>query len=149
MKYKVYLSGEIHTDWRDEIVLLSESLKLDVDFYNPVTDHQLSDDCGVKIMGAETDKIWHDMKGAGVNAIRTKTLIKNSDIVVVKFGEKYKQWNAAFDAGIASALDKPLIIMHQDEHQHALKEVDRAALAVVKTNEEVVKILNYVINSSI
>ena len=149
MKYKVYLSGEIHTDWRDEIVLLSESLKLDVDFYNPVTDHQLSDDCGVKIMGAETDKFWHDMKGAGVNAIRTKTLIKNSDIVVVKFGEKYKQWNAAFDAGIASALDKPLIIMHQDEHQHALKEVERAALAVVKTNEEVVKILNYVINSSI
>ena len=149
MKYKVYLSGEIHSDWRDEIVLLSESLKLDVDFYSPVTDHQLSDDCGVKIMGAETDKFWHDMKGAGVNAIRTKTLIKNSDIVVVKFGEKYKQWNAAFDAGIASALDKPLIIIHQDEHQHALKEVDRAALAVVKTNEEVVKILNYVINSSI
>ena len=149
MKYKVYLSGEIHSDWRDEIVLLSESLKLDVDFYSPVTDHQLSDDCGVKIMGSETDKFWHDMKGAGVNAIRTKTLIKNSDIVVVKFGEKYKQWNAAFDAGIASALDKPLIIMHQDEHQHALKEVDRAALAVVKTNEEVVKILNYVINSSI
>ena len=149
MKYKVYLSGEIHSDWRDEIVLLSESLKLDVNFYSPVTDHQLSDDCGVKIMGSETDKFWHDMKGAGVNAIRTKTLIKSSDIVVVKFGEKYKQWNAAFDAGIASALDKPLIIMHQDEHQHALKEVDRAALAVVKTNEEVVKILNYVINSSI
>jgi len=149
MKYKVYLSGEIHSDWRDEIVLLSESLKLDVDFYSPVTDHQLSDDCGVKIMGSETDKFWHDMKGAGVNAIRTKTLIKSSDIVVVKFGEKYKQWNAAFDAGIASALDKPLIIMHQDEHQHALKEVDRVALAVVKTNEEVVKILNYVINSSI
>ena len=149
MKYKVYLSGEIHTDWRDEIVLLSESLKLDVEFYSPVTDHQLSDDCGVKIMGGETEKFWHDMKGAGVNAIRTKTLIKNSDIVVVKFGEKYKQWNAAFDAGIASALDKPLIIIHQDEHQHALKEVDRAALAVVKTNEEVVKILNYVINSSI
>ena len=133
----------------EEIVLLSESLKLNVDFYSPVTDHQLSDDCGVKIMGAETDKFWHDMKGAGVNAIRTKTLIKSSDIVVVKFGEKYKQWNAAFDAGIASALDKPLIIIHQDEHQHALKEVDRAALAVVKTNEEVVKILNYVINSSI
>ena len=149
MKYKVYLSGEIHSDWRDEIVLLSESLKLDVNFYSPVTDHQLSDDCGVKIMGSETDKFWHDMKGAGVNAIRTKTLIKSSDIVVVKFGEKYKQWNAAFDAGIASALDKPLIIIHQDEHQHALKEVDRAALAVVKTNEEVVKILNYVINSSI
>ena len=149
MKYKVYLSGEIHSDWRDEIVLLSESLKLDVNFYSPVTDHQLSDDCGVKIMGSETDKFWHDMKGAGVNAIRTKTLIKSSDIVVVKFGEKYKQWNAAFDAGIASALDKPLIIMHQDEHQHALKEVDTAALAVTSSTEEVIKILNYVINGKL
>ena len=149
MHWTVYLSGEIHTDWRDIIEAQAAAAELPVSFTSPVTDHGASDDCGVKIMGGETEKFWHDMKGAGVNAIRTKTLIKNSDIVVVKFGEKYKQWNAAFDAGIASALDKPLIIIHQDEHQHALKEVDRAALAVVKTNEEVVKILNYVINSSI
>ena len=149
MKYKVYLSGEIHSDWRDEIVLLSESLKLDVDFYSPVTDHQLSDDCGVKIMGAETDKFWHDMKGAGVNAIRTKTLIKSSDIVVVKFGEKYKQWNAAFDAGYAAALGKALIIMHGSDHQHALKEVDGAALATVETADQVAAILDYVITGKL
>ena len=149
MKYKVYLSGEIHSDWRDEIVLLSESLKLDVDFYNPVTDHQLSDDCGVKIMGAETDKFWHDMKGAGVNAIRTKTLIKNSDIVVVKFGEKYKQWNAAFDAGYAAALNKSIIIIHNEEHQHALKEVDAAAAAVASDQKQAVRILKYVLSGSL
>ena len=149
MKYKVYLSGEIHTDWRDEIVLLSESLKLDIEFYSPVTDHQLSDDCGVQIMGAENDKFWHDMKGAGVNAIRTKTLVKNSDIVVVKFGEKYKQWNAAFDAGYAAALNKSIIVIHNEDHQHALKEVDAAASAVATDQKQVVRILKYVLEGSL
>ena len=149
MKYKVYLSGEIHSDWRDEIVLLSESLKLDVDFYNPVTDHQLSDDCGVKIMGSEDSKFWHDHKGAKLNAIRTRTHLEQADIVVVRFGDKYKQWNAAFDAGYAAALGKPLIVMHGPEHQHALKEIDGAALAVVDTPEQITKILNYVINGAL
>ena len=90
-----------------------------------------------------------DNKGAKLNAIRTRKEIENSDIVIVKFGEKYKQWNAAFDAGYAAALNKSLIIIHSDEHQHALKEVDAAALAVVKNNDQVVKILNYVINGKL
>ena len=149
MHWTVYLSGEIHTDWRDIIEAQAAAAELSVSFTSPVTDHGASDDCGVKIMGSEDSKFWHDHKGAKLNAIRTRTHLEQADIVVVRFGDKYKQWNAAFDAGIASALDKPLIIMHQDEHQHALKEVDRAALAVVKTNEEVVKVLNYVIHSSI
>ena len=146
---KVYLAGEIHTNWRDEIIDECKKQNLDIQFSSPVTDHASSDDCGVEILGSEEKNFWKDRKGANINSIRTKKSIKDCDVIIVKFGEKYKQWNAAFDAGIASALDKPLIIMHQDEHQHALKEVDRAALAVVKTNEEVVKILNYVINSSI
>ena len=149
MHWTVYLSGEIHTDWRDIIEAQAAAAELPVSFTSPVTDHGAYDDCGVEIMGSEDSKFWHDHKGAKLNAIRTRTHLEQADIVVVRFGDKYKQWNAAFDAGIASALDKPLIIMHQDEHQHALKEVDRVALAVVKTNEEVVKILNYVINSSI
>lgn len=139
---KVYLSGEIHTDWRDQITQAAKGL--DVEFSGPVTDHDASDDCGVAIMGAEPDKFWHDRKGAQLNAIRTRQGIENADIVVVRFGEKYKQWNAAFDAGMAAALGKSLIIMHQDEHQHALKEVDAAALAVVKTPQQVVDILTYV-----
>ena len=146
---KVYLAGEIHTNWREDLIQLCNSANLKTQFFSPVTNHENSDNCGVEILGPEDKNFWKDNKGANINSIRTKKAIKDSDVVVVKFGEKYKQWNAAFDAGIASALDKPLIIMHQDEHQHALKEVDRAALAVVKTNEEVVKILNYVINSSI
>ncbi|MGB0810712.1 MAG: YtoQ family protein, partial [Candidatus Puniceispirillaceae bacterium] len=88
-------------------------------------------------------------KGAKVNAIRTRKSISDADIVVVRFGEKYKQWNAAFDAGYAAALGKSLIIMHGADHQHALKEVDAAALAVAETPDEIVRILTYVLNGTL
>ena len=145
----IYLAGEIHSDWRDEIIKLTKKNDLNVNFSSPVTDHDASDNCGVKILGNEETQFWKDNKGAKLNAIRTRKEIENSDIVIVKFGEKYKQWNAAFDAGYAAAPNKSLIIIHSDEHQHALKEVDAAALAVVKNNDQVVKILNYVINGKL
>lgn len=149
MTWTVYLSGEIHTDWRDRIEDGVKAAGLPVSLTGPVTHHEASDDCGVAILGAEPNKFWHDHKGAQVNAIRTRTLIEKADIVVVRFGEKYKQWNAAFDAGMASALGKPLIVMHQDEHSHALKEVDAAALAVTRTPEQVIEILRYVIHGEL
>jgi len=144
---KVYLSGEIHTDWREAVAAAAQDL--DVSFSAPVTDHAASDDCGVAILGEEPNKFWHDHKGAKVNAIRTRMLIEAADVVVVRFGDKYKQWNAAFDAGYAAALGKALIIMHGDDHQHALKEVDAAALAVVETPEQVADILRYVLNGTL
>ena len=147
MSLTVYLSGEIHTDWREQIIAGAKGL--DVRFTAPVTDHGASDDCGVDILGPEPDKFWHDHKGAKVNAIRTRKSISDADIVVVRFGEKYKQWNAAFDAGYAAALGKSLIIMHGADHQHALKEVDAAALAVVETTDEIVRILAYVLNGTL
>ena len=143
MTWQVYLSGEIHTDWREQIIQGAQAHGLDASFSAPVTDHAASDDCGVTILGAEQNKFWHDRKGAGVNAIRTRTLIEKADIVVVRFGDKYKQWNAAFDAGYAAALGKSLIILHGPDHQHALKEVDEAAEAVAESPEQVVAILNY------
>ena len=149
MSWNVYLSGEIHTDWREEIEAGAKAKGLPVTFSAPVTDHAASDDCGVTIMGAEPNKFWHDRKGAQLNAIRTRTLIEKSDIVVVRFGEKYKQWNAAFDAGIASALGKPLVILHQEDHSHALKEIDAAALAVAEQPAQVIEILDYVINGKL
>ena len=149
MHWTVYLSGEIHTDWRDIIETQDEAAELSVSFTSPVTDHGASDDCGVKIMGSEDSKFWHDHKGAKLNAIRTRTHLEQADIVVVRFGDKYKQWNAAFDAGYAAALGKPLIVMHGPEHQHALKEIDGAALAVVDTPEQITKILKYVINGAL
>ncbi len=145
----IYLAGEIHSDWRDEIIQLTKKNDLNVNFSSPVTDHDASDNCGIEILGNEETQFWKDNKGAKLNAIRTRKEIENSDIVIVKFGEKYKQWNAAFDAGYAAALNKSLIIIHSDEHQHALKEIDAAALAVVKNNDQVVKILNYVINGKL
>ncbi|GMG81194.1 YtoQ family protein [Paralimibaculum aggregatum] len=143
--WTVYLSGEIHTDWRREIADGCAARGLPVVFTAPVTDHGASDDCGVEILGAEENKFWHDRKGAGVNALRTRTLIGKADIVVVRFGEKYKQWNAAFEAGYASALGKRLIIQHGPDHAHALKEVDEAAEAVAETPEQVVRLLTYAI----
>ena len=145
----IYLAGEIHSDWRDEIIQLTKKNDLNVNFSIPVTDHDASDNCGLEILGNEETQFWKDNKGAKLNAIRTRKEIENSDIVIVKFGEKYKQWNAAFDAGYAAAINKSLIIIHSDEHQHALKEVDAAALAVVKNNAQVVQILNYVINGKL
>ncbi len=144
---KVYLSGEIHTDWRDEIE--EAAAGLGVEFSGPVTDHATSDDAGVMIMGPEENKFWHDHKGAKLNAIRTRNAMEAADIVVVRFGEKYKQWNAAFDAGYAAAKGKALIIMHGADHQHALKEVDAAALAVVETPRQVAEILHYVMNGTL
>ncbi|MEM7429949.1 MAG: YtoQ family protein [Pseudomonadota bacterium] len=149
MNWNVYLSGEIHTDWRNEIEEAVRAAGLPVSFAAPVTNHPASDDCGVAILGAEQNKFWHDNKGANVNAIRTRTMIEKADVVVVRFGEKYKQWNAAFDAGYAAALGKALIIMHGPDHQHALKEVDAAALAVTETPAQVADILRYVINGDL
>jgi len=143
--WNIYLSGEIHTDWRQQIIDGAAALDLAVEFSSPVTDHQASDDCGVVILGAEEKKFWHDNKSARINAIRTRTLIAQADIVVVRFGDKYKQWNAAFDAGFATALDIPLVVIHGEEHQHPLKEVDAAAFAVAQTPQQVVKILAYTI----
>jgi YtoQ family protein len=147
MTIRVYLSGEIHTDWRDRIIAGAKDL--DVAFDAPVTDHAASDDCGVAILGAEDDKFWHDRKGAQLNAIRTRRGIEGADIVVVRFGDQYKQWNAAFDAGYAAALSKSLVILHGPDHAHALKEVDAAALAVASEPEQVVDILRYVLKGTL
>lgn len=147
MGLNIYLSGEIHTDWREQII--EGATGLDVSFHAPVTDHAASDDCGVAILGAEPNKYWHDHKGAMVNAIRTRKGIADADIVVVRFGEKYRQWNAAFDAGYAAALGKSVIVLNLPEHQHALKEVHAAALAVTETPAQVVEVLRYVLTGAL
>ena len=146
---KVYLAGEIHSNWREEIIESCEKEKLDIKFLSPVTDHVSSDNCGVEILGEEEKIFWKDRKGANINSIRTKKSIQDSDVIVVKFGEKYKQWNAAFDAGYASALNKSIIVIHNEDHQHALKEVDASAVAVAKDQQQVVRILKYVLDGSL
>jgi YtoQ family protein len=143
MQWTVYLSGEIHTDWRDQVQQGAETYGLPVIFSSAVTNHEASDAAG-DVLGEETENFWRDHKSAKVNAIRTKTMIEQCDIAVVRFGDKYKQWNAAFDAGMCAALGKPYITLHDESIIHPLKEVDGAAMAWAQTPEQVVEILKYV-----
>ncbi len=141
--WNVYLAGEIHSDWRERIADGVRDAGLPVKLLAPVTDHAASDEVGVEILGPEQQGYWKDHKGAGLNAVRTQTMLREADVVVVRFGDKYRQWNAAFDAGFAAALGKPIVTLHDAELSHALKEVDRAAMATAQTPEQVVEILRY------
>ena len=145
MIWTIYLSGEIHTDWRQQLKAGCESHNLPVEFTSAVTDHQASDSAG-DVLGAEESGFWRDHKSAKVNAIRSKNLIENCDLAIVRFGDKYKQWNAAFDAGYCAALGTPYITLHDEEVIHPLKEVDASAMAWATTPEQVVEILKYVVS---
>ena len=144
MNLTVYLSGEIHSDWRQRLKDGCEAHNLAITFSSAVTNHAASDAAG-DLLGAESSDYWRDHKSAKVNAIRTKTLLQNCDLAVVRFGDKYKQWNAAFDAGYCAALGTPYITLHDDNIVHALKEVDAAAMAWATTPEQVIEILRYVV----
>jgi len=143
MTWKVYLSGEIHSDWRQQIIDGASALGLPAEFTSAVTDHAASDAAG-DLLGPEDKPFWRDHKSSKVNAIRTKTHIHACDIAVIRFGDKFKQWNAAFDAGYCAALGKPYITLHDEDIIHALKEVDAPAMAWATTPDQVVEILKYV-----
>lgn len=147
MDWNIYLSGEIHTDWRQRIKEGCEALNLSITFTSAVTDHEASDAAG-DLLGKEDNGFWRDHKSAKVNAIRTKNLIENCDVAVIRFGDKYKQWNAAFDAGSCAALGTPYITLHDEEIIHPLKEVDASAMAWATTPEQVVEILKYVVSKN-
>lgn len=146
MIWNVYLAGEIHSDWRQEIMSGAQKNRLPVEFTSAVTDHGASDAAG-DLLGPESAGFWRDHKSAKVNAIRTRSLIEKCDIAVIRFGDKYKQWNAAFDAGYCAALGKPYITLHSPDIVHPLKEVDGAAMAWAQTSGQVVEILRYVTSS--
>jgi YtoQ family protein len=146
MNWTVYLSGEIHTDWRAQIMQGAKASNLPVAFTSAVTDHEASDAAG-DVLGAESNSYWRDHKSSKVNGIRTKTLIEQCDLAVVRFGDKYKQWNAAFEAGICAALGTPYITLHDEDIIHPLKEVDASAMAWAKTPQEVVEVLKYVMTA--
>ena len=140
MHLTVYLSGEIHSEWRDQIV--KGCAHLPIAFLTPVVTHAASDDAG-DVLGKEDQPFWKDHKSAKVNSIRIGLGIEEADLIIVKFGEKYRQWNAAFDAGYAAALGKPYVVIHPAEFTHALKEVDAQAKAVASDESQVIEILRY------
>jgi YtoQ family protein len=144
MSWIVYLSGEIHTDWRQQIIAGSQAAGLAITFTSAVTDHQASDAAG-DVLGEQVQPFWRDHQSAKVNAIRARTHIQKCDLAVIRFGDQYKQWNAAFDAGFCAAQRKPYITLHSEDIIHPLKEVDAAAMAWATTSEQVVEILKYVV----
>lgn len=146
MQWQVYLSGEIHTDWREQIITGCEKLGLDIEFTSANTHHESSDAAG-DVLGKPEDSFWRDHQSASVNAIRIRTLLEQCDIAIIRFGDKYKQWNAAFDAGYCAALGTPYITLHEDDIVHPLKEVDSAAMAWAKTPTQVVELLRYTTQS--
>ena len=148
-EWRAYLSGEIHTDWRRRIASGAAAAGLPLRLDGPNLVHADSDDCGALILGDEADPFWRDRKGASMNAIRNRTLLREADVAVVRFGDRYRQWNAAFDAGLAAAQGTPLITLHDRALDHAMKEIDAAALAVCRTPEQVVDTLAYVIRGTL
>jgi len=144
--WKIYLSGEIHTDWREQIIDGAKALNLPVEFTSPVVVHEASDAAG-DMLGEQDKPFWRDHQSSKVNAIRTKTMIEDCDMAVVRFGDKYKQWNAAFDAGFCAALGKPYLTLHADDIIHPLKEVDAAAMGWAQTPQQIVEVLQYVITA--
>ena len=147
MNWNVYLSGEIHTDWRQKIMQGAKDQGLDITFTSAVTEHEASDAAG-DVLGKNDNGFWRDHQSSKVNAIRTKNMIQKCDIAIIRFGDKYKQWNAAFDAGYCAALSKPYITLHAEDIIHPLKEVDAAAMAWAQTPEQVVDLLKYVVSDS-
>ena len=147
MNWNVYLSGEIHTDWRQKIMQGAKDQGLDITFTSVVTEHEASDAAG-DVLGKNDNGFWRDHQSSKVNAIRTKNMIQKCDIAIIRFGDKYKQWNAAFDAGYCAALGKPYITLHAEDIIHPLKEVDAAAMAWAQTPEQVVELLKYVVSDS-
>ncbi len=144
MTYTIYLSGEIHSPWREQIKDGILKNQLDINVLSPITDHDSSDNIGSRILGSEQNNFWKDHKSAKINSLRTTNYLGKSDIVIIKFGDKYKQWNAAFDAGTAAGLGIPTIVMHNSDLTHALKEIDAAAFAVTETPDQVIEILKYI-----
>lgn len=148
MIWKIYLSGEIHTPWRDEIIGKSKINKLPVSFLTPELNHEKSDAAG-DFLAETSSNFWRDNQSAKVNSIRIKNNILSCDLAVIKFGDKYKQWNAAFEAGLCAAHGKPYITLHSSALIHPLKEVDGSAMAWAENEDQVIKLITFVIKDEV
>lgn len=145
MELTVYLAGQIHDDWRQQVRQLAQKRGLPLTFVGPQEDHALSDDIGEKIKGIQPNKVFKDEAASEFNNLRTTILMQKSDVVIALFGDKYKQWNTAMDASTALAIGKPLILVRQPDLHHALKELAQKANVVVADIEQAMDALAYVL----
>lgn len=146
MTTTVYLAGQIHDAWREEVIDKAKEANLDLEFVSPMTDHDLSDNIGVKILGEEDKAVHKDDKASDINNFRTQLLMSNSDVVIALFGEEYKQWNTAMDATTAINQNKPLIIIRDESLIHPLKELSNKANVTVGTIDQAIEVLKYALS---
>lgn len=144
MRLTVYLAGQIHDGWRDNLRNKAETMKLTIDFVGPMEVHERSDNIGEEIFGQQPNPVLKDEAASAINNLRTKVLLNKADIVVALFGESYKQWNTAVDAGEAVAQGKPLILIRPENLHHALKELSNRAQVVVETEEQALQAIKYI-----
>ncbi|MBN8236974.1 YtoQ family protein [Halobacillus kuroshimensis] len=143
MQLTVYLAGQIHDDWRRDIKSKADEKQLPVTFVSPQENHALSDDIGEKILGDQPGQVERDDAASSINNFRTKILLNKSDAAIAYFGESYKQWNTAMDAGAAIQAGKPLILIRPESLVHPLKELSNQADVTVETIEQAVEVLAY------
>ncbi|GAA0332781.1 YtoQ family protein [Bacillus carboniphilus] len=144
MELVVYLAGEIHSPWRNEVKEKAKALKLPLTFVGPMENHDRSDHIGEEILGEQPNAILKDEAASKINNLRTQVLMKKADLVIALFGEKYKQWNTAMDASAAITLGKPLVLVRPAQHHHALKELSEKANVTVETINQALKVLSYI-----
>lgn len=144
MKLIVYLAGQIHDDWRDEVAQKAKAKNLPLEFVAPQTTHDRSDNIGEEIQGKQPSSLYKDDAASDINNFRTQVLMKKADIVIALFGEKYKQWNTAMDASMAIAMGKPTIIIRPESLIHPLKELSNKANVTVETVDQAIDVISYI-----
>lgn len=144
MKLIVYLAGQIHDDWRDEVAQKAKAKNLPLEFVGPQTTHDRSDNIGEEIQGKQPSNLYKDDAASDINNFRTQVLMKKADIVIALFGEKYKQWNTAMDASTAIAMSKPTIIIRPESLIHPLKELSNKANVTVETVDQAIDVISYI-----
>ena len=140
----VYLAGEIHSSWREQLRELVAGKDLPVRFVGPQEEHGRSDSAGEDILGAQPSARFRDLVGAGVNTLRTRVLMRRADLAVAYFGDEYRQWNTAADAGSAVAAGIPLLLVRAPNLTHALKELDAMATFTVESLEQAAEAIAYI-----
>ncbi|MGE8206853.1 YtoQ family protein [Heyndrickxia sp. NPDC080065] len=144
MELTVYLAGQIHDNWREQVVQKAKERNLPLKFVAPQTDHERSDNIGEDILGKQPNNLFKDDAASSINNFRTQVLMQKADVVIALFGEKYKQWNTAMDASTALALGKPTIIVRPESLIHPLKELSNKANVTVETIDQAIDVLAYI-----
>ncbi|MFJ7828320.1 YtoQ family protein [Psychrobacillus sp. NPDC096623] len=144
MELTVYLAGQIHDDWREEVAKKAKAKNLPLLFVSPQTNHDRSDNIGEEILGKQPSNLYKDDAASNINNFRTQVLMQKADIVIALFGEKYKQWNTAMDASTAIAMNKPTIIIRPESLIHPLKELSNKANVTVETVDQAIDVISYI-----